>query len=81
MNYRISNTNTASTGPCYIRVYNGAGGMIAEQAINKRNPVSYIQGVTNSKHKRELYEQCIYGGMSHDEFVSEFGEVKLTPHN
>ena len=77
MSHRISNTNCHKQSISFIRVYNDAGEMIAEQAINKRNPVAYIQGVTNSKHKRELYAQCIQGGMSHDEFVAEFGEVKL----
>lgn len=77
MKHRISNTNSHKGSMSFIRVYNDAGDMIAEQAINKRNPVNYIQGVTNSKHKREIYAQCIEGGMSHDEFISEFGAVKL----
>lgn len=77
MKYRISNTNGHKSSTSFIRVYNDAGEMIAEQTISKRNPVKYIQGVTNSKHKRELYAQCVEGGMHHDEFVAEFGAVKL----
>lgn len=77
MKYRISNTNGHKASMSFIRVYNDAGELIAEQAIKKRNPVGYIRGVVNSKHKRELYSQCVEGGMGHDEFVSEFGEVKL----
>jgi hypothetical protein len=75
--YDISNTNSTNGGPSFVRVYN-QGMMIAEQAINKRNPLDYIRDVVNSKHKRELYEQCIAGGMDEDEFVFLFGEVKLT---
>lgn len=77
MEYRISNTNGHKQSMSFIRVYNDAGEMVAEQAINKRNPVDYIQGVVNSKHKRQLYAQCIDGGMSHEDFISEFGEIKL----
>lgn len=77
MKFKVSNTNGAKESMSFIRVYNDNGEMIAEQAINKRNPVGYIQGVTNSNHKRELYAQCVNGGMHNDEFVTEFGEVKL----
>lgn len=77
MKHRTSNTNSTNGGPSYVRVYDSANNLVAEQAINKRNPLGYIRSVVNSKHKRDLYAQCIYGGMSHDVFVEEFGEVKL----
>jgi hypothetical protein len=76
MSYRVSNTNSTNGGLSHVRVYDSAGILIAEQAINKRNPLGYIRSVANSKHKRELYSQCVPHVMSHDDFVSEFGEVK-----
>lgn len=74
---RISNTNSTNGGPSYVRVYDSANNLVSEQAINKRNPLGYIRSVVNSKHKRDLYAQCVPVAMSRDEFVAEFGEVKL----
>jgi hypothetical protein len=77
LNYNISNTNSTNGGQSFVRVYNDQGEMIAEVGVNKRNPLGYIRGVTNSKHKRSLHEQCLAGGMDEGEFYSIFGDVKL----
>jgi hypothetical protein len=77
LNYNISNTNSTNGGQSFVRVYNYKGELIAEIGVNKRNPLGYIRGVTNSKHKRSLYEQCLAGGMDEGDFYPIFGDVKL----
>ena len=63
--YRVSNTNTSSSS--VIRVYSDST-MIAEQYINKRNPLGYVRKHPGSKHLSELKSQCVGAGMTAAEF-------------
>ena len=74
--FRVANTNANSYQKSVVRVYDASNKMIAEQFINKNNPLGYIKEKTRSKHKRSLCEQCIKGGMTADEFTTIFGECK-----
>jgi hypothetical protein len=65
--YTISNTNGQNGSKCVVRVYRN-GALIAEQFINKRNPLGYIRKHLGSKHRAELKQQCQVSGMTSGKF-------------
>lgn len=69
--YRVSNTNSNSKQKSVVRVYNAENKLIAEQFINKRNPLGYIKS-HDGRHRKELREQCIAGGMPASVFEDIF---------
>jgi hypothetical protein len=71
--FSVSNTNGNSRQNSVVRVYDENSIMIAEQFINKRSPLSYVRGLTNSKHVDQLFEQCMSNSnMTAQEFNAIF---------
>lgn len=70
--FSVSNTNGNKTQRSVVRVYDEQGNKIAEQFINKRDPLGYIRKYAGSKHKSALREQCLANGMDEDIFYSIF---------
>ena len=68
--YRVSNTNANSRQKSVVRVYL-ADKLIAEQFINKRDPLGYVNR-HNGKHRKQLREQCLIAGMSDNVFDNIF---------
>lgn len=66
--FTASNTNGNARQPSVVRVYNADMKMIAEQHINKRNPLGYVRGCVKSKHIDQLWQQCKEGGMDAETF-------------
>lgn len=64
MDIKVSSTNpkTADTLPV-IRVYKD-NQLIAEEFINKRNPLKYLRGLKRSKHLRSLERQLMSHGLT-----------------
>lgn len=74
--FTVSNTNKsgANSYSC-VRVYSSGGEMIAEQAVNARNPLAYVRA-HKGRHTSELKAQCLAGGMTDKEFNFIFGSNK-----
>lgn len=66
--FTVSNTNSNKNQRSVVRVYNDKNEMIAEQFINKHNPLGYVRQCKRSKHKTALMSQCLAGGMTEHEF-------------
>ena len=70
--FSVSNTNGNSRQYSCVRVYNNDGKMIAEQLINKHNPLGYVRKYLGSKHRISLKTQCLSEGMTSEEFEAIF---------
>lgn len=70
--FSVSNTNGNKNQRSAVRVYNSENKMIAEQFINKNNPLAYVRKYHGSKHKAALKTQCLEGGMTPQEFDAIF---------
>ena len=70
--FTVSNTNGNKKQRSVVRVYNAKSEMIAEQFINKHNPLGYVRKHNGSKHRASLMEQCLAGGMTEKEFNAIF---------
>lgn len=70
--FSVSNTNGNSNQRSVVRVYNDKNEKIAEQFINKHNPLNYIRGLSRSKHLDSLKTQCLKGGMTESQFNGIF---------
>lgn len=75
--FLVSNTNCNSRQRSAVRVYDENNALIAEQFINKHNPLAYVRERSNSKHIDSLFEQCMSNSsMSVDEFNTIFHQSK-----
>lgn len=66
--FSVSNTNGNKRQRSVVRVYDESGKMIAEQFINKHNPLAYVREHSTGRHYAELKQQCLTGGMTEKEF-------------